>query len=478
MRSDLTFAGTSYVYGVNYARLSDTRNEKEISLERQLDNAHEFFKANHIPHDCAQDHFVEPKGHRSGWSDKQRPAYRQMRESIKMREGRGLIWCQDQSRFTRAEDATAVIRHWLDMGVDLVFGNELVSLATFDEWMKVHTRSYIHSIESQLGKDRMTRYYRKLYDKHAEHRRHPLFGLKIEGAGIERRSVADPETLPTVIAFLELYARGDVGTGELGVRMARTLHLRFRTRKKVWRAAIREDLAQIVKNLEAYASFIEPSLYARCVQVRDARRRHKRNHAALKHPPVMLRGIAHCAACGASLRQFSNGETGYRGYRHPYKQPVCKFDGKYIGSRRIDKRARERLGELDSIHPSSKANIVRRLTVAPRDKEGERRRAERSALENQRARLMDGWLTAGLTPEEFRAKREAIDAALELLPETKAPQAAMSEERADALFAALAKNLERAAEQPEIANELARAFFKECRIDYASGEVECKWVWE
>lgn len=472
-----------YAWGVNYARLSDTRNENEISVERQCDNAHDFFKRNKIPHDCATDHFIEPKGHRSGWSEKQRPAYRQMRESIlrrtsSPRKGKGLIWCQDQSRFTRAEDATAVIRHWLDMGVDLVFGDELVSLATFDEWMKVHTRSYIHSIESQLGKERMQRYYKKLYDSGAEHRRHALFGLEIVGSGKDRRSVANPETLPTVIAFLEIYARGNVGTGTLGVRLARGKRLQFLTKQKTWRPAVTDDLMSILENLEAYEPFIEPELYARAMQVRAARRRHKQNHAAMKHPPVMLRGVAVCANCGTALRQHSNVITRYASYRHPSRKAECEFEGRYIAARGIDAQATAKLRELESIHPKNKATIIARLMMPPRDEQGERNRAERAALEQQRARLMDGWLIAGLSPEEFRKKREALDAALAELPDVPAPQAAMERERAESLFASLAQNLERAARAAEVGNELARAFFARCEIDYAMGGVECRWVWE
>lgn len=472
--------GNAYAYGALYARLSDTRNPNEISIERQISNGHEFFKKNGIPHNCATDHYTEPPGHRSGWSEKQRPAYRQMRVDLVKRAGPGLVWCQAQERFTRAEDATTVIRHWIeDVRVDLVFDAEFVSLATFDLWLQVHTRTFIHSIESQLGSSRMTRYFKKFYDTGAEHRRNPIFGLKIEGRGAERHNVANPDTLPAVVGFLELYATGKVGTGTQGVRLMRASGYQFHDRQHHLRAVTSTHLLSIVRHLEHYQPFVTASLYQRCLRVRAARKNHAQNSARLKSPPLLLRGLLECGTCGAPLYQQRNEYTKYDSYRHPNSKNVCPYEGVYRVARPLDAQAMQKLRELESLSAPSRKRIIALWTKVPRDVQGEKRRAARAALLAARERLLDGWLTAGLTPEEFKQKRMKLDAELATYPEQAAPPAPRTDpQTATRLFDELPANLLAAAHNPEIANDLASAFFKRCVLDFVTLSVCCECAWE
>lgn len=470
---------SGYAYGILYARLSDTRNAEEISIQRQIDNGHLYFKKHNIPHDCQTDHFVEPPGHRSGWSEKQRPEYRRMRLDIPKREGRGVLWCQAQERFTRAEDATTVIRHWIeDIGVDLVFDNDVVSLATFAQWMAVHTRSYIHSMESRLGSERMHRYYKKFYDSGAEHRRHALFGLKIVGKGAERKSVANPPALRTVVKFLKLYATGKVGAGTRGVANARAAGLLFQTKQHQPRKAVELDLRSIILNLESYKPFLTADLYKQCLKVRAARKHGKANSRPLTHPPVLLRGIATCAKCKHRLRQFSNPAKNHYSYRHP-QNPACPYDGKFVTARLIDPPAAAQLRTLADLDAETRQHIIELLTTAPADVEGERRWEERKVLVEARQRLLTDWLTAGLTPEEFRDKRAEIDAALEKLPQ-QMPLAvsAMSTVEAEAMFDELPARLARLDEFPEEANDLARQWFRSAEVSFKTRKVKCKFAWE
>lgn len=468
-----------YDYAVNYARLSNTQDPNEISIERQCDNAHGFFRKHRLPHNCETDHFIEPKGHRSGWSEAARPAYRRMRENLKARQGKGLVWVQAQERFTRAEDATTVIRHWIDdIGVDLVFGDELVSLANFEDWMRVHTRSYIHAMESQLGKERMRRYFKKFYDSGAEHRRHPIFGLAIEGTGKERHNVVNPETMVSVLGFLELYATGTIGTGSLGLRLVRERGLLFQTKQHTPRPATQTDLRCIIANLEYYQPFLDKALYERCLHVREERQHCWKNTAILKHEPLLMRGMMSCAACGIRLYQQSNRITEHSGYRHPNFKYECVYESRQIGGRELDKFGYARLRELDSIPPESREHIIRRLTSVPEDEEGERDRNRKQALLVARNRLMDGWLVAGLTPEEFRDKRNELDVEIAGIPDRPPPVALMTEVEARQIFENLASVFDSAYATPTFANDLALLCFKSCKLDYATRQVEIKFRWE
>lgn len=474
-------AASAYTAGLLYARLSDTRNPNEISIERQIENGHAFFAKNNIAHDCNTDHYVEPKGHRSGWSDVQRPAYRKLRRDVVSREHKVLVWCQVQERFTRAEDATAVIRHWIeDLGVDLVFDATLVSLVNFEDWLSVHTKSYIHSMESRLGKERMRKYFKTFYDSGAEHRRHPIFGLKIEGRGRERHNVANPETLPTVVAWLEQYQHGTVGAGTRGVKLARALGLTFLSKQHEPREASIQDLVSIVENLEHYKDFIPKSLYARCMAVRAKRMGHHQNHAQMKHPPLLLRGILRCGHCQSPLYQSvsTTAKRKYYCYRHPNESTVCAYRGVYRAAKAIDAQAVEKLGQLESISPLKREHIIETLTKVPRDLAGERRRAEREALLRARQRLMDGWLTAGLSPEEFRDQRKKIDTELEQYPDAPVPTSRLDRDTANLLFKHLGKRLLRAREFPEEGNAMAHAFFRLCEYDYETRKLKAKFTWE
>lgn len=137
--SDFVSLVNSNAAGKLYARLSLTRDTSDVSLERQIRLGKEWFQANGITNIAV---YTEPRGHRSGTSDEYRPAYRALLADCKKGD---TLWCHDQARFTRADDAPTVLRALHKRGVRIVFYDERVDVESATGMMAVRFRSLMNA---------------------------------------------------------------------------------------------------------------------------------------------------------------------------------------------------------------------------------------------------------------------------------------------------------------------------------------------
>lgn len=98
-------------------------------------------------------------------------------------------------------------------------------------------------------------------------------------------------------------------------------------------------------------------------------------------------------------------------------------------------------------------------------------------LEGQRKLLLDKYLILGLTEKEFRDKRAELDTALTALPQVREPEPLMNRATIEEYFSIL-PTIVSGKMDAELANALARAFFRCAKYDYATRTCNVKFTWE
>jgi len=144
----------------------------------------------------------------------------------------------------------------------------------------------------------------KLYDHFAELKAEGVYAGHRAPQGLKRVGKAKQvkleksDDLKTIEEWFTLYTTQDIGTPR-GAAILTAAGFKWRNRQGELREVSADDLVTALANLEMYKPHLAPALY-RAVKRRKAQRaQHRANGNQTIHPPLLLRGILFCAACGA-----------------------------------------------------------------------------------------------------------------------------------------------------------------------------------
>lgn len=286
------------LFGV-YARLS-MRGEDAESIKRQIAQGTSWVQANHYDPVL----YVEPEGHRSGRSEKQRPKWRELKADLKADKLAG-VWVADLARASRnvreflefldlcAKHNVTLISDKEHIDTDTAAGKMLITvLCAFNEWYA-----------ADIG-ERQKRAIQHRKSEGGTWGQLPL-GLKRDE---HKKLVASDETytapdgssrryLDTVVAWLELLTRKDVGTYDGALELS--------LRGYRWKGRDRQPcpvdpwhLAFLNSILSRYRGIIDDGLLSYAMRQVERRSGHQMNSAKRKEPPPLLAKVLVCAECG------------------------------------------------------------------------------------------------------------------------------------------------------------------------------------
>lgn len=470
-----------------YARLS-FRNEDEESIRRQVAQGRAWV----VAHKFTPVEYVEPVGHRSARSERQRPKWKELKQDITDGQLSG-VWVADIARASRnVRDFLAFLDLCAKRDVALISDKEHIETTNAAGRMLVTVLSAFNQFYSDDLSERQRR--RHAFRKaQGETSGRPPMGLKLDRES--HRLVPSGETygdgktyLDTIKRLCEIYSSG---TGcQIAARQLNAEGYRLRSVKGTPRACANTRLTDLLGILETYEPFLPHDLYVRTLLMREQRKGRRENGGLMTHPPSLCRRVLYCARCGLRLSNYhhvrklkrSNGVRHYdwHGYRHPDSND-CKFSNKLISAEKIDSQVwawLERLGQV------SEAEIERRVELAEQSLEQPdaslELRQRIAALENRLRRIDREWFDGDRgegnearsrwkelqaeTDKELQVARESLERL------TPVPRVRLSREDLRARHRAIAQVLA-AGGDAELNNQIVRTLFKRIVLDLPSAQL-------
>lgn len=326
--------------------------------------------------------------------------------------------------------------------------------------------------ESRITSERLRAHYAELRDL-------DVYFSHIEPMGL-RRSGKVPNVLwtttedfPTIVLVCELYADAEMGCERIAAELRRR-GVTWLTRKGIRNPNVSpRTIHNVIRKIEKYKPFLDPSLYARVVETRSKRAWRKSNHRALKYPSLLLRGVLVCGYCGLKYRTTTLRATrGYKtsgGLERLYFHPpatLCKVRRAYVSAWKIDSQIWRCLDFLNDLSDADKDDIARRIVTPREPLPALDLRQHRERLE-QRLRGYEQMCADGdISREQFRVYKNQIESELRSLPPpADPPRTTFTFESARELVEHLQSALRDSAEMaPNQLNQLMRLLFQSVPI--------------
>lgn len=453
-----------------YARISSLKDDKGVSIERQIDECLKLAKSHGF--DVAKEwHFID--NGRSGKNLK-RPAVQRLIQAIQ--QGRVThLFGWDIARLSRSVSDTAyLLELFTKHGVTFLLVNGFSDTTTPEGELLTGFQAQMAQYWRKKVSKEIRGHYNHLRAAGVYLGRKPPFGLRLVGNGKQRHIIPDPETFPVVLAFLKLYASEKAFAHIRGAALLTADGLLWRTRQGIPRPVTPPDLQRLIRNLDLYLPHLPPTLAKQAARVRDKRRNHKENSNVRKHD-CLLRRIITCETCGEKL-WMETPERGRFSYRHSYRG--CAYRGKTISARFVESIVLARLSELEQMTAKDRAKLRQQMLTPPADP-FYAQRLDRLRIQNQMEKLVDEWLEVGLTPAQFHKKQNMLQSRLAALPAPPPPPQARSPQEVDTILSNLSANLVKRIRANVSAGNLYLALlFSSVTFHFGTRKVTSKFVWE
>lgn len=415
--------------GAVYCRLSQ-QTENEESVDRQVQNCSEYVRARGLTPVV----FREPPGARSGYYENKRPEWLRLKRELENNPRFALVCVADLARASRhMRNGLEFIEFLVKKDIELVslkeqidphsaVGKALLGMSLLmNEW-------YRNDISERKTNQVLSR-DKTIYASNV----HP-FGITRTGhyPNIVWTTTND---FPVLVHILELYVDG------LGVRtIANDLNARgvfWRDRHGQPTPLIHSTLTRAINAVDRYKPFLNPDLYERVIQVRDARRAAPRKYRTTKRPPLLLRGLLYCPFCNSAFRtgtQFSKRDYGEYEYRYYYhKANLCPPTTRR--TRREDLIEQEFFKYLEPLQHWTEQD--RKLTLSllvnpPEQALALDVDAQRSKLKHRLESFELMRADGDITPARFREVKAQIEQEVAALPVVVRPRIGLTEKKAEA----------------------------------------------
>ncbi len=248
--------------GVFYARLSQQAEKEESMVRQEVDCRAELKRQGVMP--VA---FVEAPGHRSGRSERNRPAWLQLVAYLKSNHRRvKCVVVQDSDRVSRDVITRLTFFKQLE-----TWGIEYVSL------LEPHLKQDMPTAERNLMNGMTAVVAQHYADFLSEKQRNRVRsvkerggklgdaprGLKAVGKGAERKFVkGDEKALSVIVAMMEEYVSRQVGMYDLTATLA-ARGLTLPDRYGVWRPVCSDHWESLVRALDHYDGIVDAGLLRR-----------------------------------------------------------------------------------------------------------------------------------------------------------------------------------------------------------------------
>lgn len=296
---------------------------------------------------------AEEEGHRSGFSDAHRPAYKELERLVEA-DKVSTIYINDRARIWRnameyMQFLMFCVKHQTDVvpSIEAPIGDVSDPNQQLIEFIQGwQNEQYRNKISNSL---RATK--QDLKNAGLPYGNQARFGLKLVGSMFQRR-LEPSDDLPIVLELLHLYIVGDVGCA----RVAETLAQRGHTWKNgKRRTRINErSVGELIAHVEDFQPFIHALLYEQVLAKRARMSNHASNGAAGTHPKLLLSMCLYCAKCGTRYRSITKlpGKANQlanpqRGYFHRHARP-CDTPQRWVRASVAHAQVWEQLEELQA----------------------------------------------------------------------------------------------------------------------------------
>ncbi len=293
----------SRIVALCYLRLSD-RDVKEISIEIQRDACNEICRR----FGWMPDFFEEGENTRGQFSAQKRTNLEKWVElyarALSDPTVAAIVAYDHQRVFRRTSAALFCAEELAPLGIKLMFaadGEFAINSpeAKFQATMKAGMSEY----ESLKVSARLRAHYAKVKETQGYAGHKYMFGLDRSGNSSHELVRWTPdENFPHVLRILELYQKGWMGTNTIADILAAE-GIMWRNQSDQPSRILPDTVRRLLYRLDLYAPHLPPELVKRVSEVRAQRARHKSNHAVMRHPPALLRGVLYCAECLTKFRQ-------------------------------------------------------------------------------------------------------------------------------------------------------------------------------
>lgn len=312
-----------------YARLSNKQDANEPTVEYQVRKCQEYLerKGYTISADAI---YQEGKGHHSGRHLSQRKAMQQLLVELPRYNA---VAFHDFSRFSRSVEfafdfVNLAAKHKVVL-YDVAADDE-ITIANANDYIRTGMKAMFAEYESVAASDRQKRAYARAKENGWVYRRVSTFGLKLVGSRGDRHleRADNPGEFNAAVEVITLRSKG-FAPREIAIQM-RLRGFKARTRSGAPTDFQIYHIRDIDDNLELYRGFVDAKLIDQAIS-RIEKRKSKRGPAIpRKHPPLMLRDLLVCDACGrkfySSYHKPRPGEDSY--------YPIYIHPGEYICDRR------------------------------------------------------------------------------------------------------------------------------------------------
>ena len=244
----------------------------------------------------------------------------------------------------------------------------------------------------------------------------PMFGLARHGSAKNNTVHWEPDVkqFPIVLAILQLYATDKYSCEDI----AEILH----RRGVKWKNPARQDsipygntIRRLIGRIEFYAPFVEDTiLFARVLEIREQRKNRRRNHAPLKHPTVLLRGLVFCPDCGRKFNQtyWQNREGKFYPYYSHAWVSFCIPAQRQVNASKIDSHILDALRPVFALTPDEVDYVVAKILQTQRLTLPSDSIAQAETLRAQIEKLNRDFPKTTMSVEEYNAVRAELQAQL------------------------------------------------------------------
>lgn len=453
--------------GAVYIRLSHQEETAESLDRQQADGVADVTQRGLTPI-----LYREPAGARSGFYEKNRPAWKQLKKDLAENPRYGLVWVADLARASRNSATMLEFLSWLQTkDIQFVSQKEQFDFSTAAGRALVGVLAVFNQFYRDDISERKTRQQRARDKRIYASNVHP-YGLSRSGKypAIEWSTTPD---FPNILLLAELYTAG-YSCADIAKEMnARGITWISRKRERVRVSPYTLDTC--IGSFERYAPFLDPTLYAAVISRRNQQATKASQSRRYKNPPLLLSHLLYCDLCGVLLVCTTNrvpsksGERIVRRYLH--RNIECAIGNRNYRTEPIEQQFFEQIETLCNLTPEEKDEYARALSDPPQHVQMEHR-LERDRLLTKLANLEDAYLAGDMgelaqARPVYRKKKSEWESELAALPEPPpAPARVISYEMAYALYDAFAENVARLHTlAPYEANRLARSLVDKVRID-------------
>lgn len=317
------------IHAVAYARLSDRRDEKSISIETQIEGIDTLAaRRGKIIRPDAR--FTEGKGLHSARTRTNLKEWERLLAYVRAHNEIAEIYFYDLERgFRNTEAALRAYRELRAIGVLMVtvIDGELRAETAMEHLVFTMRSAQAESYSITVSHN-LTKHYDKLRKNNLYLGRNAPTGLKLEGTGETRRLVPSDETyvangkkrkyLDTILALFEL-CYDNVSGERAAARILQTKGYRYRNMSGNPSPVTSYNVRATLLRLDLYrdAGVISARQYQNLLRYRKRHSGTSNHSKARVHPPLLLHHLAYCARCGLRLYAEYDAKPYNSLYRHP-----------------------------------------------------------------------------------------------------------------------------------------------------------------